>query len=98
MDCDILDKERKSSLLNVSYLCSDNYDAYSEFCKKHSFKHYVVPAKYLQVRKARGYVDADDIIFNEIAIERYGSVEDMENAFNKLPEKKKRGRPPKKAS
>ena len=34
---------------------------------------------------------------NTDAIERYGSVEDMKNAFNKLPEKTKRGRP-KKAS
>ena len=35
----------------------------------------------------------DDIIFNEIYIERYGSIEDMRKAFEALPQKKKRGRP-----
>ena len=74
MDCDILDKELRSSLLNVSYLCSDNYGAYSEFCKKHNFKHYVVPSKYLQVRKARGYVDADDI-YHTLTQEEYDKNE-----------------------
>ena len=50
-----------------------------------------------RIRRLSDLPEADDIIFNEIAIERYGSVEDMKNAFNKLPEKRKRGRP-KKAS
>ena len=49
------------------------------------------------MRRLSDLPEADDIIFNEIAIERYGSVEDMKNAFNKLPEKRKRGRPKKTA-
>ena len=50
-----------------------------------------------RIRRLSDLPEADDIIFNEIAIERYGSVEDMKNAFNKLPEKRKRGRPKKTA-
>jgi len=36
--------------------------------------------------------ESTDIIFNEIAIERYGSIEDMKNALDKLPEKRKHSR------
>ena len=50
-----------------------------------------------RIRRLSDLPEADDIIFNEIAIARYGSVKGMKNAFNKLSEKSKRGRP-KKAS
>ena len=39
--------------------------------------------------------NAEDIICHEIYVRKYGTVEDMTKAFNKLPEKRKRGRPKK---
>lgn len=61
MDCETLEEALKGYLLNVSYLCSDNYGIYNEFCKKKGYKHYIVPSKYLDIRKARGYVNTDDV-------------------------------------
>ena len=45
----------------VSYICSDNYEAYSIWCKTRNFKHYVEPSTYRKERKARGYIDTDNI-------------------------------------
>lgn len=64
MDLDALEKALGKQLLSVSYLCTDNYHVYSELAEKRGFRHYVVPSKYLQVRKARGYVDTDNIYRN----------------------------------
>ena len=41
--------------------------------------------------------NAQDIIFYEIYLQNYGSVQEFETAMNALPKKKKRGRPKKSA-
>ena len=46
-----------------------------------------------KVDKLCGLENAEDIILNEIAVMKYGSVEQMRKTFEKLPEKRKRGRP-----
>lgn len=37
--------------------------------------------------------EAEDIIFHEIYVRKYGSIDDMKQAFERLPEKRKPGRP-----
>ena len=41
--------------------------------------------------------NAEDVIFHEIYVRKYGTVDEMTQAFNKMPEKRKRGRPKKTA-
>lgn len=53
-------KEIESSLGEVSYICSDAYEAYSLWCAEHNWQHYVEPSTYRKERKARGYIDTDD--------------------------------------
>lgn len=47
-------------LNQVSYICSDNYEAYSVWCKARKFKNDVEPSTYRKERKARGYIDTDN--------------------------------------
>ena len=53
----------KEHISNVAYVCSDNYDVYAEWCEKEGFKHYVEPSTYRKERKARGYIDTDNIYY-----------------------------------
>lgn len=54
-------EKAKADFLNISYICSDAYKVYSDWCKKHGYKHYVEPSNYRKLRQARGYVNTDDV-------------------------------------
>ena len=56
--------------LNVSYICSDNHPAYSIWCQKRGYAHYVEPSTYRKERQARGYVNTDDI-YHKLTTEEY---------------------------
>ena len=49
--------------------------------------------KATRIKRMATLPDSQDIIFNEILVSQYGTIEDMKQAITKLPEKKKRGRP-----
>lgn len=51
----------QNHISKVSYLCSDNLELYSLWCEQNGWKHYVEPSTYRKERKARGYIDTDDI-------------------------------------
>lgn len=51
----------KNHMDRVSYVCTDNLEIYSEWCKQNNWKHYVEPSTYRKERKARGYVNTDNI-------------------------------------
>lgn len=53
-------KDLETHIKNPSYICTDNLEIYSEWCKRHEWKHYVEPSTYKQERKARGYIDTDN--------------------------------------
>ena len=53
-------KDLEAHIKNPSYICTDNLEIYSEWCKQHEWKHYVEPSNYKQERKARGYVNTDN--------------------------------------
>lgn len=53
-------KDLEEHIKNPSYICTDNLEIYSEWCKRHEWKHYVEPSNYKQERKARGYVNTDN--------------------------------------
>lgn len=59
---------------NISYICSDNYDAYGIWCDKHGYRHYVEPSNYRKERQARGYIDTDDI-YHSLTKEEYAKDE-----------------------
>ena len=60
MDLKTLEDNMKGVILSPSYVCTDNYGVYSDYCEKRHYKHYVEPSTYRKERKARGYVDGDD--------------------------------------
>lgn len=55
--------EIDSHVSNVVYFCTDNYSVYSEWCRERGYKHYVEPSTYRKERKARGYIDTDNIYY-----------------------------------
>lgn len=46
---------------DVSYICTDNLEIYGKWAKSHNWKHYVEPSSFRKERKARGYIDTDNI-------------------------------------
>lgn len=51
----------ESKIQDVSYICTDNLELYQDWTIKHSWKHYVEPSTFRKERKARGYIDTDNI-------------------------------------
>lgn len=46
---------------DVSYICTDMFSVYSDWCDKNGYTHYVEPSTYRAERKARGYIDTDNL-------------------------------------
>lgn len=55
---------------NVAYLCSDNLEIYSEWCEKRGYKHYVEPSTYKKERRARGYIETENM-YKTLTAEEY---------------------------
>lgn len=55
------DLDNIKDFISVAYICSDNLDVYSDWCEKRGYKHYVEPSTYRKERKARGYIDTDNL-------------------------------------
>ena len=58
-EIELLDLE--SRIKEVSYICTDNLELYRDWTMKHCWKHYVEPSTFRKERKARGYIDTDNI-------------------------------------
>lgn len=54
----------------VAYICSDNLSIYRQWCKDNNWKHYVEPSTYRKERKARGYIDTDNM-YKDLTAEEY---------------------------
>lgn len=54
----------------VAYICSDNLSIYRKWCKENNWKHYVEPSTYRKERKARGYIDTDNM-YKDLTAEEY---------------------------
>lgn len=56
---ELLDLE--SYIQDVSYICTDNLELYQDWTIRHHWKLYVEPSTFRKERKARGYIDTDNI-------------------------------------
>lgn len=61
-------KDLENHIQDVSYICTDNLELYQEWTKKNKWKHYIEPSSYRKERKARGYVNTDDM-YSQLSIE-----------------------------
>ena len=53
-------KDLEKHIKNPTYICTDNLEIYSKWCKENKWKHYIEPSTYRKERKARGYIDTDN--------------------------------------
>lgn len=51
----------ENQIESVSYICTDNLELYRLWTKKHHWNHYIEPSTFRKERKARGYIDTDNI-------------------------------------
>lgn len=70
---------------DVSYICTDMFSVYSDWCDKNGYTHYVEPSTYRAERKARGYIDTDNL-YHKLTKQEYAKDE----AINRQMYKEKR--------
>lgn len=59
---------------DVSYICTDMFSVYSDWCDKNGYTHYVEPSTYWAERKARGYIDTDNL-YHKLTKQEYAKDE-----------------------
>lgn len=67
------------------YICTDMFSIYSDWCDKNGYTHYVEPSTYRAERKARGYIDTDNL-YHKLTKQEYAKDE----AINRQMYKEKR--------
>lgn len=59
-DMDTFKKEFEPYIEGVSYICSDAYDIYEQWCDLRSYRHYIEPTQCRIERQGRGYIEVNN--------------------------------------